>query len=150
MSGEILLVGMRLVHLLAAAAWVGGSIAYAVTGRPAPGGRRSFSWLVGLCSWALFISGVALTVDRLTAVQTSPLYVGLLAAKVGLAVAMVLAAGALVPSTVARLRARLEPPGQRPPPGWLSRPYLVLGLGLAVYAVGALLAVAHSREMLER
>ena len=150
MSGDLLLVTMRLAHLLAAAAWVGGAIAYAVAGRPAPGtGARPFGWLVGLCVWALFLSGVALTVDRLTDVQTSPLYVALLASKVGAAIAMAVLAGTLAPSAVARLRARLDPAPARSPSGpiWLRRPYVVLGLGVVVYALGAVLAVSHARQL---
>jgi putative copper export protein len=150
-SADLLLIVMRLAHLLAAAGWVGGAIAYAVAGRPAPGaGVRPFSWLAGLCTWILFLSGAALTADRLAGAPTGSLYVAVLALKVGLAIAMVLVAGALAPSAAARLRPRLAPSARRPRSGplWLSRPYVVLGLGVAIYALGAVLAVTHARQQL--
>jgi putative copper export protein len=146
-GGDVLLVLVRTAHLLAAAAWVGGAIAYAVSGRPPPGaGARPFAWVVRVCSWALILSGAAMVVDRLVVAETSPLYLGGLGLKVGLAIAMFVLAGALVPSP-ARLPGvrRPGPPPRRP--AWLTTPYLILELGLAVYLLGAALAVAYTRAL---
>ncbi len=141
-EGDLLLVVVRVGHQLAAAAWVGGALVYALVGRPAPGtGARSFSWLVGICTWVLALSGGVMTVDRLVATQeASTLYVALLVLKVVLALAMFILAGTLVPSAVARLRL-----GQRPSLG--QRPFLVLYMGIGVYVVGALLAVTYTRAL---
>lgn len=141
MNTDPFLVGARTAHMLAAAAWVGGAIAYAVSGRPAPGtGARPFAWLVRLCAWTLVFSGAWLTVDRLTGAAASPLYVGLLGLKVGLGVAMFVLVGALVPPRVARVRSA-TPPAR---PVWRRPPYLLLALGIAVYLVGATLAVLYT------
>jgi len=153
-AGDLLLVLVRTAHLLAAASWVGGTLAYAVSGRPAPGtGARPFAWIVRLCTWALILSGVVITVDRLAIAATSPLYLGGLALKVGLAIAMFLLAGSLAPSAAGRLRRALP---RRPAPAaaektsrrlWLTTPYLILELGVAVYVIGAVLAVAYTRTL---
>ena len=144
-AGDVLLVIVRVVHQLAAAAWVGGSIAYALTGRPAPGsGARPFSWIVNVSAWALVLSGGWITVDRLAIAETSPLYLIGLALKIALAIGMFVLAGALNPSALARVRRREPRPDV---PLWRTSPYLVLWLGVAVYALGALLAVAYTRAL---
>lgn len=144
MNVDLPLVGARAAHLLAAAAWVGGAIAYAVSGRPASGtAARPFAWLVRMCIWALVLSGAWLTADRLTGAAASPLYVGLLGLKVGLGVVMFVLAGALVPSRIARLRPARPAPGPSRPV-WLTPPYLVLALGVVVYLLGAMLAVLYT------
>jgi putative copper export protein len=144
-AGDVLLVVVRVVHQLAAAAWVGGSIAYALTGRPAPGaGARPFSWIVNVSAWALVLSGGWITVDRLAIAETSPLYLIGLALKIALAIGMFVLAGALNPSALARVRKREPRPDV---PLWRTSPYLVLWLGIAVYALGALLAVAYTRAL---
>jgi putative copper export protein len=150
-GGDVLLVLVRSAHLLAAAAWVGGAIAYAVSGRPAPGaGTRPFGWIVRLCTWALILSGAAMVMDRLVVAATSPFYLGGLGLKVGLAIAMFGLAGSLVPSA-ARLRGarRPAPAAAQPPtrPVWLTTPYLILELGVAVYVLGAVLAIAYTRAL---
>lgn len=155
-GGDLLLVLARVAHLVAAAAWVGGSIAYSLVGRPAPGaGARSFSWLVGVCTWVLAFSGAALTADRLVGGDAAtPLYAGLLVLKVGLALAMFILAGTLVPSAAVRLRARRRPAATAATAparsSWFSRPHLVLGMGLAVYALGSALAVTYTRAVASR
>ena len=147
MTADLLLVAARAAHLLAAAAWVGGGLVYALVGRPAPnGGARTFAWLVGVCAWALILSGAVLTLDRLADPGTSGWYVALLAAKLTLVVAMLLVASALLPRAVAR-RPAAGRPGR---PTWLSAPYLVLWLGLSVYLTGALMAVTYARGLSAR
>jgi len=149
-SGELLLVGMRMFHLLAAAAWVGGALAYAVAGRPAPGtGRRPFGWLVRVCTWVLALSGAALAFDRLTGADAATSYVAVLALKTALALAMFALAGTLAPSALRRARAA-RAPGPPKGPIWLSRPYLVLECGIAVYALGAVLAVNYAHGLAGR
>ena len=144
-AGDVLLVVVRLVHQLAAAAWVGGAIAFALSGRPAPGsGPYPFTWVVKISSWALILSGGWITVDRLAIAETSPLYLAGLALKVALALAMFILAGALNPSALARVRRREPRPDV---PLWRTSPYLVLWLGIAVYGLGALLAVAYTRAL---
>lgn len=143
MYADLALVGARAAHLLAAAAWVGGGIAYAVSGGPAPrSGNRPFWWLVRVCAWVLILSGAVLTVDRLTGAQAGPLYVALLGVKLGLGLAMFVLAGTLAPPVVARRGPAA--PGGRPS---LRRPYLVLALGVAVYLLGATLAVLYTRGL---
>lgn len=152
MSGDLLVVLARVAHLLTAGIWVGGAIVYAVSGRPAPGiGARPFRWLVGICLWALAISGALLLADRLTETRTTALYVALLAAKLVLVGLMVLASGALAPSAVARLRRRSlgDTPGAERS-HWLRGPYLVLWLGVGVYALGAAMAVSYVRALAAR
>src|SRR5688572_9968896 len=141
----MLLVIVRVVHQVAAAAWVGGSITYALTGRPAPGsGVRPFSWIVNVSAWALVLSGGWITVDRLAIAETSPLYLGGLALKIALAIGMFVLSGAINPSALARVRRREPLFGV---PLWRTPPYLVLWLGIAVYVLGALLAVAYTRAL---
>jgi hypothetical protein len=149
MGEDLLLIGARAAHMLAAAAWVGGAIVYAVVGRPAAGtGKRSFSWLVGLCAWVLVLSGAVLTFDRLTGARASALYVLLLGVKVALALALFLLAGTLVPGRIARARTAGAP--ATPPAGrwWLTRPFVVLWVGIAIYALGATLAVVYTRGLI--
>jgi hypothetical protein len=144
-AGDVLLVIVRLTHQLAAAAWVGGAIAFALTGRPTPGaGAASFGWLVKVCSWALILSGGWLTVDRLAIAETSPIYLVGLALKIALAIGMFVLAGAISPTALGRLRRREPLDGI---PLWRTSPYLVLWLGIAVYALGSLLAVAYTRAL---
>src|SRR5688572_2158526 len=123
-AGDVLLVLVRVVHQVAAAAWVGGSIAYALTGRPTPSpGQRPFSWIVNVSAWALVLSGGWITVDRLAIAETSPLYLAGLALKVALAIGMFVLAGAINPSALARVRKRDPRPDV---PLWRTSPYLVL------------------------
>jgi hypothetical protein len=141
-----LVVLARLAHMLAAAAWVGGGIAYAVAGYPGPNtGTRSFGWLARVCGWTLLLSGGLLTVDRLTGAEASTLYALLLAAKLALALAAFTVAGSMLPRAVARRRAAGALAIARPL--WLTTPYLVLWLGIGVYAVGALMVVVYTREL---
>lgn len=144
-AGDILLVVVRVVHQVAAAAWVGGSIAYAMTGRPAPAaGVRPFSWIVNVSAWALVLSGGWITVDRLAIAETSPLYLAGLALKIALAIGMFVLSGAINPSALARVLKREPRPDV---PIWRTSPYLVLWLGIAVYVLGAVLAVAYTRAL---
>ena len=95
-----ILVAIRWVHALAAVAWVGGSIFYLMVLRPAL--RRSrdlesgageevaveFRGLVNTAIAVLLITGVVLSLSRLTADAVSLPYVAVLAAKIALALYM--------------------------------------------------------------
>ena len=94
---------IRWIHALAAVAWVGGGIFYLLALRP--GLKRSgaagdvernvileYRGLVNTAIAALLISGVILTLSRLTSDAASMAYVGVLAAKVALALYMFYAA----------------------------------------------------------
>ena len=98
-----------------------------------------------MCGWTLLLSGGLLTVDRLTGAEASALYAMLLAAKLALALAAFAVAGSMLPRAVARRRASGALAIARPL--WLTTPYLVLWLGIGVYAVGALMAVVYTREL---
>jgi putative copper export protein len=143
---ELLLICARAAHMLAAAAWVGGAIVYAIVGRPNLGtGKRSFPWLVGVCAWVLMLSGAVLTFDRLTGARASTLYALLLALKVGLALALFLLAGTLVPRRIVRARA---PPTSEGGAWWLTTPFVILWVGVVIYALGASLAVVYTRDLI--
>ena len=98
---DILTVIIRWVHVTSSVLWIGGSIFYLIVVRPAlkdaeksgtsPG--RLIASLVSLHfrEWvhlsmvALLVSGAILTFDRLTEPTVSVLYIGVLAAKIGIA-----------------------------------------------------------------
>lgn len=153
MLADLLLIAVRAAHLLAAAAWVGGALAYAVGGPPASStGRRAFSRLVGICIWVLIVSGAVLTVDRLANARASSLYVALLALKILLAIGMFLVARLLAPPASGRRPSPAGAPTSSPasPAGWrlwLTPPYLLLVMGVAVYAIGASLAIVYVRTI---
>ena len=98
---DILSLAVRWVHAVSSVVWIGGSVFYLVVLRPAlrdaekSGGEpsRLVSRLVALHfrEWvhvsmiALLVSGAILTFDRLTEPTVSELYIGALAAKIGIA-----------------------------------------------------------------
>lgn len=96
---ELARVVLRWLHLMATAAWVGGSLVYLVVIRPtlrtsdAPVETRSavareFGHVVRLAIPALLISGMLLTLDRLADGRGNALYAGLLALKISTALVM--------------------------------------------------------------
>lgn len=144
-SGEILLILVRAAHTLAAATWVGGAITFLVVGRPSAGsGLRSFAWLSAVCGWILVASGLAMTADRLTGVEVDLLYLALLAVKVGLAIAMFLAAGLLAPSALRRYGVAAPSRTQ------FRTPYVILTLGIGVYVLGAVLSILRTAAPVAR
>ena len=80
---------------MAAVAWVGGGIFYWVVVRPATGNGASatsrsgfgprFRRLIILAMWTLIISGVVLTLDRLSAETATPTYFAVLMLKIAVA-----------------------------------------------------------------
>lgn len=95
-----ILLAIRWIHALAAVAWVGGGIFYVLVLRPAlnrAGGETSaamgaigieFRGLVNTAIGVLLLTGVILSVSRLTAGTVTIPYVAVLAAKIGLALYM--------------------------------------------------------------
>ena len=122
-GGDLFLVVVRWIHVIAAAAWVGGSIFYLFILRPAlrrspEAGRKineataaEFGTLVDTCIFVILATGVILTFNRLTAGVTGPSYGLVLAAKIALSVWMfILARGRR------RRTALLDMYGQNPNP----------------------------------
>lgn len=133
---------MRTVHVVAASAWIGGSIFYLValipalrSGGPAPRVAAEvaghFRQLVNVCMGLLLLSGVYLTADRLTT-SVGLAYVVVLGVKIAVALALLGLAIYQAQEGVSRLRrerTRL----------WKAVPRLILGLGLVAFLLGALL-----------
>ena len=87
------MVAMRWLHILAAAAWVGGSIFFFAVLRPALRGSsggpllarlagQEFRQMVDVAIWVLLVSGVIISVDRLTSGHSTPTYGVVLALKI--------------------------------------------------------------------
>ena len=162
----MLRVFIRYTHVLAATAWVGGSIFYLVAlqpNLPAEGERgflagvnRRFGDLVHLCSWVLAASGLAVTFDRLTNARLTAAYVLILAVKVALAIAMFYLAWTLRSRSSGRRLSRREPSGvvrisflpwiDRWGKG-LSPSRLILVFGIVVLLLGAVLATLYERGL---
>ena len=97
---DVFLLIVRWLHIVSAAAWVGGSIFYLVALRPAlrrsPEGSRlvnaaaatEFRALVETCIYVLIATGVILTLHRLTPGVVGVPYVAVLGAKIALSVWM--------------------------------------------------------------
>jgi len=122
-GGDLFLVVVRWIHVVAVAAWVGGSIFYLFVLRPAlrrspEAGRKineataaEFGTLVDTCIFVILATGVILTFNRLTSGVTGPSYGLVLAAKIALSVWMfILARGRR------RRTALLDMYGQNPNP----------------------------------
>jgi putative copper export protein len=134
---------VRTAHLLAAAAWVGGSILYLVVVLPAfrMGGLAPdvsaqiaalFRRMVNICIGVLLLSGVYLMFDRLTSTNLPWPYLLILGIKIMAALAMFVLAIYLGQSNIRRLAKRTTS---------LSKavPQLLLALGILVFLLGALL-----------
>ena len=96
---EAFLLIVRWLHLVSAAAWVGGSIFYLVVLRPAQrrspnassvlrGAATEFRALVDTCVYVLIATGIILTLNRLTPGVVGAPYVIALGAKIALSVWM--------------------------------------------------------------
>jgi uncharacterized membrane protein len=156
------------IHAIAAVAWVGGSIFYLVVLRPALAGaaladraletaiNKGFREMVDVSIIALVLTGVFITLDRLSSAPASSLYLIALGLKLTTVITMFLMARQLGTRTGRLLRrpapagpagtppAPLGPPTPAPPPQswlrrWLAPPRLVLVLGLVAFFLSMVL-----------
>ncbi len=134
---------MRTAHIVAGAAWIGGSIFYLVALLPGlrAGGAgpevgaqvaARFRKLVNVCMGVLLVTGVYLTFDRLASSVVGVAYVVVLGGKIAVALAMFALAVYQAQEGVSRLRARRGPL-------WKAVPRLILALGLLAFLLGAVL-----------
>ncbi len=136
---------VRVVHTLAAAAWVGGSFMYLLVVIPALRGDGPapavaakiavlFKNMVNICGGVLLFSGAYLMLDRLTQTTLGLPYIVVLGLKIAAALGLFLLAIYLGQSNIRRLAKRSTR---------LSRaaPQLMLALGILVFLLGALLNV---------
>ena len=101
-ASEVFLLIVRWVHLIAAAAWVGGSLFYLLVLRPAlrrspeasrvvnPATASEFRALVDTSIFLLLATGVVLTLDRLTSNVVEVPYAMVLSVKIAMSVWMFL------------------------------------------------------------
>jgi hypothetical protein len=134
---------VRTAHLLAAAAWVGGSILYLVVilpalriGEPSPEVSAQIATLyrrmVNICIGVLLLSGVYLMFDRLTSTSLGWPYLVVLGIKIIAALAMFVLAIYLGQSNIRRLAKRTTRFSK-------AAPQLMLALGILIFLLGALL-----------
>ena len=166
---DVFLLIVRWIHLVSAAAWVGGSIFYLVVLRPAQrrsakgntesvrsvlaGAAVEFKGLVDTCIFVLLVTGVILTANRLTPGAVGVAYVAVLGVKIALSTWMfMLARGRRRRTAVMDAYAEVT---QRPK-SWLGRlVYAVSGynslviLGIIVFLVSDLLKVLFELALAE-
>lgn len=134
---------MRAAHVLAGAAWVGGSIMYLVVIVPAlrlagPAPKVSaaiaaqFKRLTNFCIFVLLLTGGYLVFDRLTQTTLGWPYLVTLALKIAAALAMFALAFYMGQSGVRKLAKRSTRFSQ-------FAPKLMVALGVLVFVLGALL-----------
>jgi len=134
---------MRAAHILAAAAWVGGSIFYLAVALPAlrnggsaPGvaGQIAalFKRVVNICMGVLLLSGAYLTFDRLTTTSLGWPYLVVLVLKITAALTLFVLAIYLGQSNIRWLAKRTTRLSK-------AAPQLMLALGILVFLLGALL-----------
>lgn len=134
---------VRAVHILAAAAWVGGSMLYLVavvpvlrSGALAPAVAAQitahFRRLVNMCVGVLLLTGAYLTFDRLTSTALGWPYLVVLGLKIIAALSMFVLAIYLGQSNIRRLAKRTTRLSK-------AAPQLILALGILVFLLGALL-----------
>lgn len=141
---------MRTAHVLAGGVWVGGSVIYLSVIIPALRAAHAdslvaariaalFRRVVNICIGALLISGVYLIFDRLASTTVGVAYVAVLAAKVALALAMILLAvfQAQEARRPARKRGRL----------WTYVPRWILGLGILTFVLGVTLTTIFESSL---
>ncbi len=134
---------VRAVHIIAASAWVGGSIFYLLVVIPALriGGSAPavaaqivalFKRLVNICIGILLLSGAYLTFDRLTQTTLGFPYLVVLGLKIVAAIGLFILAIYLGQSNVRRLAKRSTRLSK-------AAPQLMLTLGIVIFVLGALL-----------
>lgn len=149
--GEALRVAIRWVHGLATVAWVGGSLFYLLALRPAvriagatPAFERAvaaqFREIVEASLAVLLVSGAILTFDRLSSGAATALYIGVLSAKIVLALAMCWLAWELGWAGRHRtLTPAVKGVGHVGVGRWLAPSRLILLLGLVVMLLAVVL-----------
>jgi uncharacterized membrane protein len=149
--GEALRVAIRWVHGLATTAWVGGSLFYLLALRPAvrvagatPAFERAvaaqFREVVEASLVVLVVSGAILTFDRLSSGAATPLYLGILAVKIVLAIAMCWLAWELGWAGRHRVGASRSSAVRRTAlTAWLAPSRLILVLGVVVMLLAVVL-----------
>lgn len=136
---------MRSAHVLAGAAWVGGSIMYLLVvtpalrlGGPAPAVAAKiatlFKQMVNVCMGVLLLTGAYLTFDRLTQTTLGLPYLLVLALKIALAIVLFILALYMAQSNVRRLAKRSTRLSK-------AAPQLMLTLGIVIFVLGALLNI---------
>lgn len=134
---------IRVVHVLAAAAWVGGAMMYQFIvvpalrrAGPAPAIAAqialSFKRLVNYCIGILLTTGVYLMVDRLTQTTLGLTYLIVLGIKILVALGMFVLALYMAQSHIRKLAKRTTRLSQ-------VAPQLMLALGISIFLLGALL-----------
>jgi uncharacterized membrane protein len=143
-------------HALAAVAWLGGSLFYAVALYPAleevgstperlsliAVTTREFRELVRLAIFVFVVTGAVLAFSRLSLPRISTSYVAVLAVKVALSLWMFWLAG--------RLGSPRAPGAARPSwiaAWWLRPQYLILELGAIVYVLSVMLRVLYEQSL---
>ena len=141
---DLFRVAIRWLHLVAAVAWVGGSLFYLLVLQPSlKDGRaeidRRFRDVVQLSIVTLLVTGALLTFDRLQ-LEPGPSYAVTLGVKLALASWMFLLAQDLVSRARRRRSERSLASGlageRRGPPSWL-----ILALGMVILALSDALKV---------
>jgi uncharacterized membrane protein len=143
-------VAIRWLHLVAAVAWVGGSLFYLLVLAPAAretealraglsGVDRRFRELVQLSVVVLLVTGAAITFDRLQ-LQPGPPYAITLGIKVALAIWMFVLAQDLANRGRRRLIER-RLGANAPPAGRGSPTWLILAIGLVILLLSDVLKV---------
>ncbi len=136
---------VRVVHTLAAAAWVGGSFMYLLvvvpalrSAGPAPAVAAKiavlFKQMVNICVGVLLFSGAYLMLDRLTQTTLGLPYIITLGLKIAGSLGLFILAIYLGESNIRRLAKRSTRLSK-------AAPQLMLALGIFVFLLGALLNV---------
>jgi len=138
---------VRAAHILAATAWVGGSLFYMLVALPAlrsggsaPGVATQmaalFKRMVNFCMGVLLLTGAYLAFDRLTTTTLGWPYLVTLGIKIIAALCMFTLSIYLGQSNIRRLAKRTTRLSK-------AAPQLTLALGIFVFALGALLNVLY-------
>lgn len=158
---DVLRVGLRFGHALAAVAWVGGSLFYMLALDPALSrvGRtpdraallsavgQEFRQAIRLAIVVFLVTGAILTFDRLSQPRIPTLYVGVLGVKIALALWMFWLARRLDPPET-RHAAHGGPGSMASRRPWSRPQQVVLALGLSVYLLAMMLKVLFEAALL--
>ncbi len=162
-ENDLFLAAVRWVHAAASAVWVGGGLFYLIVLRPAlrksgeSGGRvnalaaAEFRTLVDVCFFLLVITGISLTLDRLTSGAAGVAYAAVLGIKVALSLWMFVLARRRRARTALLERYRDQP---QPPGGRLAKTLraisgynLVMMLGLVIILLAELLNALYESAL---